>query len=255
MTIDSISQATNPSQSEIAGKKLSEDYTFFLKMLTTQLQNQDPTEPMDVSEMTSQVAQYSVVEQQVNTNTNLEKLLNQQRQSQLSTAVSYIGKEVETEGNTGTLDQGQAVFSYKLPQEAGSVQVTISDSTGKAVWQGEAPTSKGRNVVIWNGQNSFITEKVEAAGKYTITVKAKDTAGKDMTAETYAVGVVNTVETNADGEVSLTVGDVVVKYDEIIAVREATPLLGTDPADDETDGDDTADTTDGTDETSETDNT
>jgi flagellar basal-body rod modification protein FlgD len=251
MTIDSISQATNPSKSEIAGEKLSDDYSFFLKMLTTQLKNQDPTEPMDVSQMTQQIAQYSSVEQQVATNSNLEKLLSQQRQSQLSTAVSYIGREVETLGNTGTLDQGQAVFSYKLPQEAGSVQVTISDSTGRAVWQGDAPTSKGRNVVIWAGQNSFIEDKIEPAGKYTITVKAKDTAGKDMTSETYAVGVVNTVETDKDGNVMLTVGDVVIKYEEIIAVREATPLLGTDPADDETEGDDTAENTDETSETEE----
>ena len=78
--------------------KLTGDLNFFLKMLTTQLQQQDPSQPMDVNQMTQQIATLSSVQQQVATNSNLEKLLAQGNTSQLSTAVSYIGKEVETTG-------------------------------------------------------------------------------------------------------------------------------------------------------------
>lgn len=321
--LDSISQAKNPSKSELANQQLTSDYTFFLKMLTTQLQNQDPTEPMDVSQMTQQIAMYTSVEQQVATNTNLEKLLAQGKQSQLSTAVSYIGKEVETEGNTGTLqygqdgtktgtadityelpegvstvtvsikdeagnvvytgggpttkgensivwsgfnnttekfmdagdytvevvaknasgevmsgvdvDQdielayapttyGQATFSYVLAQAASSSEVTITDSTGKAVFQGQAPKAKGRNVVVWDGKNSFTGETMPA-GKYTMNVKAKSESGEAIAVKTYAVGIVNTVETDKDGVIKVTVGDVVLEFDDIVAVREPTPLI------------------------------
>lgn len=321
--LDLISQAKNPSKSELANQKLTSDYTFFLKMLTTQLQNQDPTEPMDVSQMTQQIAQYTSVEQQVQTNANLEKLLAQQSQSQLSTAVSYIGKEVETAGNTGTLqygqdgtqtgkaefnytlpegvktaivnikdesgaivytgngsvakgrnvvtwdgtnsttkkqmdageyaieviatdesDQvignietggkaklayapttyGQATFSYVLDKAAYSSQVTITDSKGKAVFQGQGPKANGRNVVVWDGKNSFTGETMPA-GKYTMTVKAKTEGGEDITSKTYAVGIVNTVESGKDGLIKVTVGDVVIDFKDIVAVREPTPLM------------------------------
>jgi flagellar basal-body rod modification protein FlgD len=222
--LDQITQAKNPSKSELANDKLSSDRSFFLRMLTTQLQNQDPTEPMDVSQMTQQIAQYSGVEQQVQTNANLEKLLTQQKQSVLSTAVSYIGKEVETEGNTGTLFNGQATFSYALPVAANSAQVTITNSAGQAVFNGNAPLKKGRNVVVWDGVNSF-NGNTMPAGNYTITLTAKDATGKDIPASTYAVGIVNTVETNKDGVIKVTVGDVTVDFDDIVAVREATPII------------------------------
>lgn len=229
--LDTISQAKNPSKAEIANDKLSDDYNFFLKMLTTQLQNQDPTEPMDVSDMTQQIAQYSSVEQQVATNSNLEKLLNQQKQSVLSTAVSYIGREVETQGNTGSLFNGQATFSYSLPDTASSAQVTITNAAGQAVFSGNAPTKKGRNVVVWDGKNSFNGDTMPA-GNYTISIKAKNATGGDMVASTYAVGIVNTVETGKDGTIKVTVGDVTVDFDDIVAVREATPIISQ-PADED----------------------
>ncbi len=323
--LDLIKQNTNPSQSQIAADKLNSDFTFFLKMLTTQLQNQDPTEPMDVSQMTQQIATYSGVEQQVRTNSNLEKLLSQQKQSQLSTAVSYIGKEVEMDGNTGTLqysqdgtqkgaakfnytlpegvsavevtlknasgevvytgsgpvkegkndiswngvnsstrqpmDPGmysievvakdasgvpmsgvttngtarleytattyaQATFSYTLAEEAKKVEVTVTNAAGQAVFQSQGPLEKGRNVVVWDGMNSFNGEKMPA-GKYSITVKATKEDGSAITTKTHAVGIVNTVETDTDGTIKVTVGDVVVPFDKITAVREATPAVET----------------------------
>jgi flagellar basal-body rod modification protein FlgD len=314
--------ASGAKAKSTGGTDLSGDFTFFLKMLTTQLQNQDPTEPMDVSQMTQQIATYSGVEQQVKTNANLEALLNSNKQSQLSTAVSYIGREIETKGNTGSLvyaqnggkvgaaeytyeipqgvasstvtitneegevvytgegptaagkstvtwngvnsttnkqvpagnytmkivtkdsnggeistvsgrtskltftdaQFGQAVFSYMLPPGTQSSKIVILDSAGKAVFTGEGTTKSGRNVVVWDGVNSF-TNKQMAAGKYTIQVTAKDASGDDITPiDTRAVGVVDTVETDASGQTIFNVGDVQVKYDDVLAVREATPF-------------------------------
>jgi flagellar basal-body rod modification protein FlgD len=225
--LDTLSQTTNPSKSQLAGNKLGSDYTFFLKMLTTQLQNQDPTAPMDVAQMTQQIAQYSGVEQQVQTNANLEKLLGQQQQSQLSTAVSYIGKEVETKGNTSSLysvdtkGTKQATFSYTLPQAAASATVAISNSAGQVVFSGNGTLNKGRNVVLWDGKNSYDQSQMPD-GTYTIAVKAKDANGNDVTATTYSVGIVNTVETAADGTIKMTVDNNVVNFSDITAVRNPT---------------------------------
>lgn len=301
--------------------QINKDFNFFLKMLTTQLQNQDPTEPMDTTAMTQQIATYSGVEQQVKTNAQLEALLGANKQSQLSTAVSYIGREVETDGNIGTLQYaadgtktgmaeysydlpediatatvtikdkdgnvvytgagpvskgenivrwnginsttkkamdageytmevlakngkgevvnvdvegdnklaysdtqyGQAVFSYMLPKGAQSAQITILNSAGQAVFTGQGTLKEGRNVVVWDGVNSFNQNQM-AAGKYTIQVKAKSAQGADITVETRAVGIVDTVETDASGGIILNVGDAQVKYEDILAVREATPF-------------------------------
>lgn len=302
--------------------QINKDFTFFLRMLTTQLQNQDPTEPMDVSQMTQQIATYSGVEQQIKTNTQLEALIKSNKQSQLSTAVSYIGKEVETDGNVGTLQKAQdgtqtgvadfsytlpegvetatvtiknaagevvyagngpiakgenvvkwngvdsttkkqveagqytmevvaknaagedmgsittggsgkltyspteyaqAVFSYMLPKGTQSAKITILNAAGQAVFTGDGTLKDGRNVVVWDGLNSF-TGETAPEGKYTIQVKAKDAKGDDITVETRAVGVVDTVETDAQGGIILNVGEAQVKYEDILAVRDATPF-------------------------------
>jgi flagellar basal-body rod modification protein FlgD len=225
--LDTLSQTSNPSKSQLAGNKLGSDYTFFLKMLTTQLQNQDPTAPMDVAQMTQQIAQYSSVEQQVQTNSNLEQLLASQKQSQLTTAVSYIGKEVETNGNSSSLysvdsnGTKRATFSYTLPSAAASATVTISDSTGKVVFSGNGTLNKGRNVVVWDGKNSFDQSKMPD-GTYTIAVKAKDANGANLAVTTHTVGIVTTVETAADGTIKMTVDNNVVNFSDITAVRNPT---------------------------------
>lgn len=219
----------NDSKSSQALGQLSSDLNFFLRLLTTQLQNQDPTEPVDNAQLTQQIAQYSGVEQQVQTNSNLEKLLSQQTQSQLSTAVSYIGKEVETEGNTGTLDQGQAVFSFTLNKQATSSKITITNDKGQAVYQGNGPVRVGRNTVIWDGVSSF-DGSVEPSGTYTISVEATNEKGEKIDAKAFAVGVVNAVETDKDGNIKLSVGDTTFDYSSIVAVRERTPIIGTNNA-------------------------
>lgn len=221
MSVSATSSSTTTSVAAQDAATISGDFNFFLKMLTTQLKNQDPTEPMDVSQMTAQIAQYSMVEQQVKSNANLEALLASNKQSQLSTAVSYIGREVETEGNTGNLIGSQATFSYQLPDGAHAVLVTIKDASGRAVFQGAGTTREGGNLVVWDGVNSF-TDAQEADGEYSISVEAQDAEGKAVAADTRAVGTVAAVENDGEGNITLTVGTVKVPYDQILAVRNPT---------------------------------
>jgi flagellar basal-body rod modification protein FlgD len=223
MSVNSLAttSATPDTSSTGAKDRLNSDLDTFLKLFTTQLQNQDPTEPLDTYQMTDQITQFTQVEQQVKTNTNLEKLLATQRQSQLATAVSFIGSEVETTGNTGELYGNSAIFSYNLATAAAQSEVVITDSTGRAVFKGNGPVANGRNLVVWDGKNSF-TGQQEPSGTYTITVKAKNAAGQDIASDARAVGIVTAVESGKDGEIMVSIGKRNIKFEDILAVRTPT---------------------------------
>ncbi len=215
------STTTSKTDAAATQAQLSSDVSFFLKMLTTQLKNQDPSSPLDTNQFTQQIAQYSGVQQQVNTNATLEKLLASYKQSSTTSAVSYIGKEVESKGSTGVVLGGQGAFTYILPSAAKSAEITIKDSTGRTVFTGSGTTASGRNTVVWDGVNSS-TGKQEPDGTYTIAVAPLDSNGKAMTPEMRAVGIVSGVETDASGNVLLDIGDTKVNYTDVLTVRVAT---------------------------------
>lgn len=218
---NAVSAAANGASSSsvsAAQTQLSSDINFFLKLLTTQLQNQDPSAPLDTNQFTQQIAQYSSVQQQVNTNTNLEKLLAQGRQSGVTTAVGYIGKEIESRGNSGSVVGGQGAFSYILPQAANSVEIIISNANGQEVFRGNGNRLSGRNIVVWDGINSANGNQ-EPDGTYKIIVNALDGSGKPIKAETRSVGIVSGVETDAQGNTLLSAGDSTVNFNDVLAVR------------------------------------
>ena len=227
-----IETATSKTNSGASQAQLSSDVNFFLKMLTTQLQNQDPTQPLDTNQFTQQIAQYSGVQQQVSTNSNLEKLLAAMNRSTSATAVGYINHEVETVGNTGEVIGGQGAFSYILPKAAATAEITITNSAGVVVYRGQGNKTAGRNIVLWDGVN-YATKQKEPDGVYKIAVTAKDSQDKAITAETRAVAIVSGVETDATGGTILTThGNAQVKFEDVLAVREATRAVLDDPATD-----------------------
>jgi flagellar basal-body rod modification protein FlgD len=189
--------------------------------LTTQLKNQDPTQPLDTNQLTQQIAQYSGVQQQVTTNANLEKLLATMQKSNISTAVSYLGREIETKGKTGEVSGGQGAFSYILPKTASTVDITITNAAGAVVFTGKGDVKEGRNLVVWDAKNSAGVKQPD--GRYTITVEAKGADTKDIAVETRAVALVGGVETDATGQTLLTTASgAKVNFSDIIAVRDAT---------------------------------
>lgn len=225
-----IATATSAATNTIAGqsktkdsasalKTLSSDFESFLRLLTTQLKNQDPTQPLDTNQFTQQIVQLSGVEQAIATNKHLEDMMSLMGQNQSSNLVNYIGKQVESAGNKGVLAGNRANFVYNLASAADKVQVTISDVGGAVVFSGQGAKNSGRNVVYWDGLNSFTGAKMPA-GTYTISVNAKDGADKDVVATTHTTGVVTSVETQ-DGKSQLMIGDVAVALDKVLAIRDA----------------------------------
>ena len=110
--------ATQTNATAKAQASLSGNYETFLRLLTTQLQNQDPLEPLDATKFTEQLVSYSQVEQQIATNSSLNTLISVTRSSAGATAVSFLGKNAITAGQVSNLSDGNASWQYTLPQDA-----------------------------------------------------------------------------------------------------------------------------------------
>jgi flagellar basal-body rod modification protein FlgD len=207
------------SKSELASKKLADDFDSFLLLLTTQLKNQDPTEPLDTNEFTQQLVMFAGVEQQIASNQNLEKLVSSAVNAGIQQGIGYIGKNIEANGDKGVLNDGRADFTYELPTKANKVEIAILDSTGRAVFSGNGATNAGKNVAVWDGKNSFTGEDMPD-GTYQMVIKAKGFKDEDMEVKTFTTGKVTAVETDKDQNVVLSVGNQKVKLSDVISVRE-----------------------------------
>lgn len=214
--------ATTPpvqdSGADKSRKQLSGDFDTFLLLLTTQLKNQDPSEPMDTNEFTAQLVQFADVEQSIATNENLEKMLAANRSAEISTAANYIGKFVEADGDSARLADGVAAFSYELPKDVYSAEVVITDDLGQIVYKGAAPTTKGKNDVLWDG-TSNIDGQTKPDGTYHISVIAKDSQLKEVEATTFTTGFVSEVNIE-DGQLLLKIGEIELTMDKVNAVRD-----------------------------------
>src|SRR5437868_4590433 len=116
------------SDSSTALANLSDTKDKFLTLLTTQLKNQDPLSPMDSTQFTQQLVQFSAVEQSIATNKNLEKLIALQSTNMVSQATTYIGHTVQSKGANQALVNGSATFGYNLSAAAKATSFSISDS-------------------------------------------------------------------------------------------------------------------------------
>lgn len=200
-----------------AGTKLGKNIDDFLLLLTTQLKNQDPSEPMKTEEFTQQLASLSAVEQQIATNKNLETMLSSFSAQQNSAASTYIGRQIEAEGKRVQFDGSQATLSYSLAAAADKVTVTVADSSGKILYTAEGGKNAGRNSLLWDGTDRS-GQKVPV-GSYTIAVAAKDANGKDVATTTYTTGQVSGVQIK-DGKPMLQVGDEQISLDKVLSTHE-----------------------------------
>src|SRR5579875_2627593 len=158
---------------------LNTSYQDFLTLLTTQLQNQDPSSPMDPNAFTQQIVEMTGVQQQLLSNQLLQQLVSAQNGG-VASAVGLIGKTVTAQSSNAVLTGGQASWNYTLPSAATEATMTVSDANGQVVWSGAAPSlSAGQSSFTWNGQNSY-GQKLPDGGTYTLSITA-DASGASMT--------------------------------------------------------------------------
>ncbi|HVY13194.1 MAG TPA: flagellar hook assembly protein FlgD, partial [Alphaproteobacteria bacterium] len=198
---------------------LSQDYTTFLKLLTTQLQNQDPLSPMDSSQFTNQLVQFASVEQQIKANTNLTSLISLQQAGAAQQALSYLGKVGEINASELPLVNDRGAFSYTLSGPANNVEIDIADKDGKIVRTVAGSTATGKHVITWDGTDNGGTALPD--GLYTVTVKPTRFDDTKVTASTTVYGVINGVQTDTTGTTSLNMTYLSVTPDKLLTVNQS----------------------------------
>ena len=219
------SSATAASTGAAAGKAtLGTNFNTFLNMLTTQLKHQDPLSPMDSTQFTNQLVQFSSVEQQINANSNLEKLIKLQQTAQTSQGISYLGQTVEVAGNDLALQDGSASLSYTLPKEARDVKIQIKDSSGKTVNTITGEAASGRHDISWNGKDS--DGKQLDDGRYSVQVMATGPDGTAITTTGTTFGRVTKVTNDATAGSQLVMGagtkgnDITLTMDKVVSIKD-----------------------------------
>lgn len=211
--------AVTSSQTTTARQTLAGNFDTFLKLLTTQLKQQDPLQPMDATTYTSQLVQYASVEQAIATNTKLEELNGLARISSTATALSLIGRDVTAATDQIRLnEEGDGTVTYRLPAAAETVQVSLLDAQGKTVWTGAAGKAAGENTLAWNGIGT--DGQRAAAGAYRVKIDAKTSDGSVLTAEQFRRGRVEGVETQG-GDLQLRIDGVMAPLSAITDIRAA----------------------------------
>ena len=176
----SASSATSTSSTAAKGTAAASRATFgdnydtFLKLLTSQL------------------VQYSSVEQAIKQNENLEKLIAMQSSTQSANAVGYIGKSVDMSGERVGLVNGEGKVTYSLPETAGRVLINVFDTGGKLVSRLEGDTGAGSHVVKWNGRSDTGAQLPD--GDYRVEISAQNTTGAALTVDKKISGTVTAVD-------------------------------------------------------------
>ena len=189
----------------------------FLTLLTTQLKNQDPTSPLDTNQFTAQLTQMTGVEQQLLSNELLQQLVGQSGGSGVTSAVNLIGKSVTASGSTATLQNGAAAWNYTLGGAATKVAVQVSDSSGKVIYAGAAPSGSGAQAFTWDGKNTAGQQQANG-GTYTLSVSATDSSGKAVSVSNAIKGTATAVE-QVNGTTMITIGGVQAPLSSVTAVN------------------------------------
>lgn len=191
-TPPTTSSSSSSSASSTAGDTIAGNFQTFLTLLTTQLQNQNPLDPLDTNQFTQQLVEFASVEQQLKTNDQLGSLVTLQQATQSSDALSYVGKTAVVNGSTASLTNSQANWDLSVPSDC-NLTVTITNSTGATVYSGKYSASAGKDQPFaWNGQGSDGTQWPD--GQYTLSATATDSSGNPVAVTTQVQGVVSSVD-------------------------------------------------------------
>ena len=217
MEVSSVGLTNTKTTNTDASTSLTETFDTFLSLLTTQLQNQDPLDPMDTEQFTQQLVSFSQVEQSIAANQKLDQLVELQTTSQLSTGVSYIGKSVEVVTDQLMLDGGSATLTYGLERKAAQTVISIVDQNGRPVRTVNGETDPGRHEFVWDGRDANGVELPD--GLYGFRVDPVDKAGTPVELASASIGRVTGVEI-VDDTLTLNIGELGVPFDKVFAVRE-----------------------------------
>jgi flagellar basal-body rod modification protein FlgD len=175
-----------------ASNSLASDQTTFLKLLTTQLQNQDPLSPMDTNAFTQQLVAMTGVQQQILSNQLLQQMVGQQ--GGIGNSVGLIGKDVKVATGASTLQGGNATWNYNLTAGASDVTFTVIDAQGNTVWSGDqSALSAGDHTFSWDGKDLAGVQRADGT-TFGLKVNATAADGSAISSTTWLQGTVSSIQ-------------------------------------------------------------
>ena len=168
-----------------SGDALLGDFNSFIKLLTVQLENQDPLNPTDSTDFTNQLVSFSIANQSLQSNEYLSQLVKLQSvthetlekqinpASQLSSLMQFIGKEASARGDSAMLHDGKANFFYSLDEMNDDIRIEVLNSAEEVIWsESIGPKESGVHSFTWHGRNQ--KDKFMPDGKYNIRVQGNN---------------------------------------------------------------------------------
>ncbi len=191
----SASTSSSAASSSVSGAvdqtTIADNFNTFLQLLTTQLQNQNPLDPLDTNQFTQQLVQFAQVEQQMKQNDQLTTLISIEKSTQSTQALAFVGQTVAVDGTTAALTNGQATWNLSVPKPV-SATVTIKGASGQTVYTSNFTMNAGTQSFNWDGRDNKGVQWPD--GSYSMSVTAKDASGQSVAVPSEIDGVVDSVD-------------------------------------------------------------
>jgi flagellar basal-body rod modification protein FlgD len=185
--------STSNKTSSTATTGIADNFQTFLTLLTTQLQNQNPLDPLDTNQFTQQLVQFAGVEQQLKSNDQLKSLIDIEKSAQATQALVYVGNTVAVDGSKAQFDKS-ATWNFQAEKDT-SATITITNSTGQTAFTGSYTLKQGNSSFVWDGKGNDGVQW--PAGTYTMTATGKDSSGNSVAISTEVQGIVDSVDLTA----------------------------------------------------------
>ena len=169
---------------------IADNFQTFLTLLTTQLQHQNPMDPLDTNQFTQQLVQFAGIEQQLKSNEQLKSLVAIEQGAQATQALVYVGNTVSVDGSKAQFDKS-ATWNFKSDKDT-TAKLTITNSAGQTVFSGNFPLKQGGNSFVWDGKGNDGVQW--PPGTYTMTATGSDGAGNSVAISTEVQGIVDSVD-------------------------------------------------------------
>jgi flagellar basal-body rod modification protein FlgD len=218
MSLASVATTQNSAAASQTGSaalnSLSANFGDFLKLLMTQLQNQDPTSPLDTNQFTTELVQFSSVEQQINTNTSLTQLIQLTQAGELMQASAMTGKQVTVNSDHVPLQNGKGAIHFTTPT-AEPVEISIYSDTGVKLKDAMLISAKGANTWTWDGTNS--SGHTVPDGSYQAAVVGANADGTTAAVPFGVIGTATGVQ-NQSNSLQLQLGTLSVDFSKVQSV-------------------------------------
>lgn len=187
-TIASSGTGASAANAAVDNTMIANNFTSFLQLLTAQLKNQNPLDPLDTNQFTQQLVQFAQVEQQMKSNDQLATLVSIEKSAAATTALAYVGSTVVVDGATTALTSEGATWNLKVTKPA-TATVTVKAENGQTAYTGTFAVNPGDQRFTWDGRGN--DGRVWPAGNYTLTATGLD-------ANNQTVGISSEVQAPVD---------------------------------------------------------